>query len=98
MRTFIIASSFLILVLSGSNSKAFWDPTFSGCVFDPLGNKIGCAKYTYNEQKNPGSRKRAEDLCNNDLVRKAKGYKLTDVRFNGCYDSGGPHPGAIGKL
>ena len=69
MSNLILASSLLFLVLSGSNSKAFWDPTFSSCVFDPLGNKIGCAKYTYNEQKNPGSRKRAEDLCNNDLAR-----------------------------
>jgi hypothetical protein len=63
MKKFILASSFLFLVLGGINAKAFWDPTFSGCVFDPLGNKIGCAKYTYNEQKNPGSRKNDSKKC-----------------------------------
>jgi hypothetical protein len=97
MRILILAYSLLLLVFVNSPKAGifdFWDPTFSGCVFDPLGNKIGCAKYTYNEKNNPGSRKRAEDLCNTDLVRKAKGYKLTDVRFDGCWDSGGPYPNA----
>lgn len=92
MRAIILASSFLFLVMGSIGAKAFWDPTFSGCVYDPLGNKIGCAKYTYNEKNNPGSRKRAEDLCNTDLVRKSKGYKLTEVRFDGCWDSGGSYP------
>lgn len=93
MRILILASTFMFLILSGSNSKAFWDPTFSGCVFDPLGNKIGCAKYSYNEKKNPGSRQKAKDICNADLVNRAKGYKPTDVRFDGCWDSAGPYPG-----
>ena len=94
MRPLILASSLLLLVLSGSNSKAFWDPTFSGCVYDPLGKKIGCAKYSYNEKKNPGSRQKAKDICNADLANKAKGYKSIDVLFDGCWDSAGPHPGA----
>ena len=93
MRNIILASSFLFLFMGGFNAQAFWsDPFFSGCVYDPLGRKIGCAKYSYNEQKNLGSRKRAEDLCNSDLVRQAKGYRLTEVLFEGCWDSGGPHP------
>jgi hypothetical protein len=94
----ILVSSFLFLALGVTNSKAgildFWDPTFSGCVYDPLGKKIGCAKYSYNEQKNPGSRQRAKDICNSDLANKAKGYRLTEVRFDGCWDSSGPHPNA----
>ena len=94
MRPLILASSLLFLVLSGSNSKAFWDPTFSGCVYDPLGKKIGCAKYSYNEKKNPGSRQKAKDICNADLANKVKGYKFIDVLFDGCWDSAGPHPGA----
>jgi len=96
MRIIILALCFLFLFLVGTNSKAgifdFWDPFFSGCVYDPLGRKIGCAKYFYNEQKNPGSRQRAKDICNADLVNKAKGYRLTEVLFDGCSDSGGPHP------
>ena len=94
MRPLILASCFLFLVLDVSNSKAFWDPTFSGCVYDPLGKKIGCAKYSYNEKKNPGSRQKAKDICNADLANKAKGYKFIDVLFDGCWDSAGPHPGA----
>jgi hypothetical protein len=44
-------------------------------------------------KKNPGSRQKAKDICNADLVNKAKGYKPTDVRFDGCWDSAGPYPG-----
>jgi hypothetical protein len=98
MRTFILAFSFLSLFLVSTNSKAgifdFWDPFFSGCVYDPLGRKIGCAKYSYNEQKNSGSRQRAKDICNSDLANKAKGYRLSEVLFDGCRDSGGPYPNA----
>ena len=98
MRTIILAFIFLSLFLVSTNSKAgifdFWDPFFSGCVYDPLGRKIGCAKYSYNEKKNPGSRQKAKDICNADLANKAKGYKFIDVLFDGCWDSAGPHPGA----
>ncbi len=60
------------------------DPYFMGCVYDPFGNKIDCAKYKYNEQKNPGSLRMAENLCNAELKKIQRSSKFKDTLIVGC--------------
>ena len=66
---------FFLIITKNHNSKAgildFFssDPWVSGCVYDPFGNKIGCSKYNYNEAKNPGSKRIAENNCLMELKK-----------------------------
>ena len=96
----IIILAFIIFLFSSknNNSKAgildFFssDPFFHGCVYDPFGKKIGCAEYKYNEQKNRGSSRIAENLCNAELKKIQRSSKFKDTLIVGCTDSAGPHP------
>jgi hypothetical protein len=89
---------FFFIITKNHNSKAgildFFtsDPWFSGCVYDPFGNKIGCSQYNYNEAKNPGSKRIAENNCLMELKKIQKNSKFKDTLIVGCTDSAGPHP------
>ena len=75
MKIIILAFIIFLFPSKNNNSKAgildFFssDPFFYGCVYDPFGKKIGCAEYKYNEQKNRGSSRIAENLCNAELKK-----------------------------
>ena len=98
MKIIILTFVLFLFISKNNNSKAgildFFssDPFFHGCVYDPIGNKIGCAQYKYNEQKNRGSSRIAENLCNAELKKIQRSSKFKDTLIVGCTDSAGPHP------
>ena len=98
MKIIILVVFFFLFLTKSHNSKAgildFFssDPFFHGCVYDPFGKKIGCAEYKYNEQKNRGSSRIAENLCNAELKKIQRNSKFKDTLIVGCTDSAGPHP------
>lgn len=98
MKITILIFIFSLFISKNNNSNAgildFFssDPFFHGCVYDSFGKKIGCAQYKYNEQKNRGSSRIAENLCNAELKKIQRSSKFKDTLIVGCTDSAGPHP------
>lgn len=93
----LIVLLFLLLTKSHKSKAGILDffssdPFFHGCVYDPLGKKIGCAHYNYNEQKNRGSSVIAENLCNAELKKIQRSSKFKDTLIVGCTNSAGPYP------
>ena len=80
------------LLLICSNANAGWfDPTMGGCVYQEpeFGNKkIKCVSIKFNESKDPGSMKRAEDACYRKLNYYGKKYGEIGYWIDGCLPSG----------
>ena len=81
-----------ILVLGLLISGCGGDPDVEGCVYDTdFGNKISCVSgITYNEATNPGSERKAEQLCMEMLREDAHEAGITNFQIEGCFDMSVP--------
>ena len=79
-------------IFSG-NAHAWFDPTVDGCAIEnETGKKLHCVSIKYNERKNRGSFKRAENECFRTLNHYGKKYARYGywIGGSGCTSSEGP--------
>ena len=80
----------LIFYIMPANVNAGWfDPSWSGCVYQKgeaydSGAKIKCVSFKFNESKNPGSMKKAEDACYRELHYYGRKYGEAGYDIVGC--------------
>jgi len=81
-----IILSLVLLTSSVLSTKAwswsFFDPSFSGCIYNEFSQKIGCSIFKYNQHNDYNSRARAEQLCYAEMSRRAvEDYRLRNGQF-----------------
>ena len=84
---------FLGLLWSGNANAGFFDPTVAGCAIEnETGKKLHCVSIKYNESKNPGSLRRAENECYRTLNHYGRKYARYGhwIGGSGCNSSAGP--------
>ena len=88
---YLIIFTFLILTPNISNAW-FWGPTVGGCVYQEHNKeKIKCVSYPYNENKDPGSLKKAERRCYETLNHYGRKYGEHGYWIDGCVSSAGAY-------
>ena len=77
-----------IIILGLLISGCGGDPDVEGCVYDTdFGNEISCVSgITYNEATNPGSERKAEQLCMELLREVAYEAGITNFQIEGRFD------------
>ena len=87
----LLAIIVLGLLWSGS-ANAWFDPTVAGCAIEnETGEKLHCTSIKYNESKDPGSFKRAENECFRELNYYGRKYARYGywIGGSGCTSSEG---------
>jgi hypothetical protein len=89
----LLAIVVLGLLFSGNAYAGFFDPTVAGCAIEnETGKKLHCVSIKYNESKNPGSLRRAENECYRTLNHYGRKYARYGhwIGGSGCNSSAGP--------
>jgi hypothetical protein len=89
----LLAIIVLGLLWGGNANAGFFDPTVAGCAIEnETGKKLHCVSIKYNESKNPGSLRRAENECYRTLNHYGRKYARYGhwIGGSGCNSSAGP--------
>ena len=89
----LLAIIVLGLLFSENANAGFFDPTVAGCAIEnETGKKLHCVSIKYNESKNPGSLRRAENECYRTLNHYGRKYARYGhwIGGSGCNSSAGP--------